>query len=206
MLETRWYFVRHAPVDNQEGRIYGASNPSANVSDFRSFEILAQRLPVSAISVTSHLRRTHQTLQALENSGLKIKKQIVDKRLGEQDFGDWVGKTHDEAQKLFGDSYDQFWLAPGSGKPPNGESFLEVLERVQTCVRELTLKFRGKDIICVAHGGSIRAALALALGLNGDQAMVFSIDNLSTTVIDYIHPENGFHGGWRVRGTNLPSV
>ena len=141
MLETRWYFVRHAPVDNPEGRIYGASNPSANVSDFGSFEILAQRLPINAVSVTSHLLRTHQTI-----------------------------------------------------------------ERVQTCVRELTLKFKGKDIVCVAHGGSIRAALALALGLNGDQAISFSIDNLSTTVIDYIHPENGFYGGWRVRGTNLPSV
>ena len=206
MLETRWYFVRHAPVDNPEGRIYGASNPSANVSDFRSFEILAQRLPINAVSVTSHLLRTHQTLESIENSGLKIQKPIIDERLGEQDFGDWVGKTYDEAQKLFGDTYNQFWLAPVSEKPPNGESFLEVIERVQTCVRELTLKFKGKDIVCVAHGGSIRAALALALGLNGDQAISFSIDNLSTTVIDYIHPENGLHGGWRVRGTNLPSV
>ena len=206
MLETRWYFVRHAPVDNPEGRIYGASNPSANVSDFGSFEILAQRLPINAVSVTSHLLRTHQTLESIENSGLKIQKPIIDERLGEQDFGDWVGKTYDEAQKLFGDTYNQFWLAPVSEKPPNGESFLEVIERVQTCVRELTLKFKGKDIVCVAHGGSIRAALALALGLNGDQAISFSIDNLSTTVIDYIHPENEFHGGWRVRGTNLPSV
>ena len=206
MLETRWYFVRHAPVDNPEGRIYGASNPSANVSDFGSFEILAQRLPINAVSVTSHLLRTHQTLESIENSGLKIQKPIIDERLGEQDFGDWVGKTYDEAQKLFGDTYNQFWLAPVSEKPPNGESFLEVIERVQTCVRELTLKFKGKDIVCVAHGGSIRAALALALGLNGDQAISFSIDNLSTTVIDYIHPENGSHGGWRVRGTNLPSV
>ena len=206
MLETRWYFIRHAPVDNPEGRIYGASNPPANVSDLRSFEILAQRLPINAVSVTSHLLRTHQTLESIENSGLKIQKPIIDERLGEQDFGDWVGKTYDEAQKLFGDTYNQFWLAPVSEKPPNGESFLEVIERVQTCVRELTLKFKGKDIVCVAHGGSIRAALALALGLNGDQAISFSIDNLSTTVIDYIHPENGFYGGWRVRGTNLPSV
>jgi len=146
MLETRWYFVRHAPVDNPEGRIYGASNPSANVSDFGSFEILAQRLPINAVSVTSHLLRTHQTLESIENSGLKIQKPIIDERLGEQDFGDWVGKTYDEAQKLFGDTYNQFWLAPVSEKPPNGESFLEVIERVQTCVRELTLKFKGKEL------------------------------------------------------------
>ena len=206
MLETRWYFVRHAPVDNPEGRIYGASNLPANISDLRSFEILAQRLPVNAVSVTSHLLRTHQTLESIGNSGLKFKKPVIDERLGEQDFGDWVGKTYDEAQKLFGDSYNQFWLAPVSEKPPNGESFLEVLGRVQACVRELTLKFKGENIICVSHGGPIRAALALALGLTGDQAMTFSIDNLSTTVIDYMHPENGSPGGWRVRGTNLPSV
>ena len=206
MLETRWHFIRHAPVDNPERRIYGASNPSANVSDFKSFQKLAKRLPVNAVSVTSHLLRTHQTLESIENSGLKIQNPIIDKRLGEQDFGDWVGKTYDEAQTIFGESYSQFWLAPVSEKPPNGESFLEVLARVQNCVKELTLKFKGENIICVAHGGSIRAALALALGLNGDQAISFSIDNLSTTLIDYIHPEKDFAGGWRVRGTNLPSL
>ena len=102
MLETRWYFIRHAPVDNPEGRIYGASNPPANVSNLRSFEILAQRLPVNAVSVTSHLLRTHQTLESIENSGLKTQNPIIDKRLGEQDFSDWVGKTYDEAQTIFG--------------------------------------------------------------------------------------------------------
>ena len=66
MLETRWYFIRHAPVDNPEGRIYGASNPPANVSDLRSFEILAQRLPVNAVSFISNLLLTLQTLLSIE--------------------------------------------------------------------------------------------------------------------------------------------
>ena len=76
MEETRWHFIRHAPVDNPEGRIYGASDQPANITDIRSFRVLAQRLPVNAVSVTSHLMRTHQTLNAIENSGLKITKPI----------------------------------------------------------------------------------------------------------------------------------
>lgn len=206
MEETRWHFIRHAPVDNPEGRIYGASDQPANITDTGAFRVLAQRLPVNAISVTSHLMRTRQTLNAIEKSGLKIKKPVIDKRLAEQDFGDWVGKTYNEAKTLFGESYNQFWLAPVDEKPPNGESFLEVMNRVQNSICALTSKFKGKDIICIAHGGSIRAALALALNIKGEQAISFSIENLSTTLIDYIHPENSFKGGWRIRGTNIPPI
>ena len=135
-------------------------------------------------------------------------KLVREKKLIEQNFGDWSGKKISEVWEILNKNKTKhnFSFISPEFSPPNGESFLEVLERVQTCVRELTLKFKGEDIICIAHGGPIRAAIALALGLNGDQAMSFSIDNLSTTIIDYIHPENGFHGGWRVGGTNLPSV
>ena len=52
MLETRWHIVRHAPVDNPEGRIYGASDKPANTSDITAFQALARPLPTGAVSVT----------------------------------------------------------------------------------------------------------------------------------------------------------
>jgi len=80
------------------------------------------------------------------------------------------------------------------------------MDRVQNSICALTSRFKGKDIICIAHGGSIRAALALALNIKGEQAISFSVKNLSTTLIDYIHPESNFKGGWRIRGTNIPPI
>lgn len=206
MQETRWHIVRHAPVDNPERRIYGAADKPANTSNTAAFEVLAKRLPENAVAVVSHLRRTHQTLAAIENAGLALPTPVVDRRLGEQDFGDWVGQTYDEARAKYGDAYNRFWLAPVTERAPNGESFVDLMARVRAGIEDLSARFAGRDIVCVAHGGSIRAALALALDINPENAIPFATDNLSTTLIDRLHPEPGFDGGWRVRGTNIPAL
>ena len=206
MLETRWHLIRHAPVDNPEGRIYGASDKSANTSNANAFQKLAQRLPRKGIAITSHLRRTQQTLDALVSGGLEISEQIIENRLGEQDFGDWTGKTYEEVRSLFGDDYDKFWIAPAKEKPPNGENFIEVIDRVKECILECTQKFKGRDVICISHGGVIRAALTTALKIEAERALSFSVDNLSTTIIDYLHPCENFFGAWRVRCTNIPVI
>ncbi|MBH67507.1 MAG: phosphoglycerate mutase [Rhodospirillaceae bacterium] len=204
MFETRWYLIRHAPVDNPDGKIYGAADLSANTCDSAAFESLANKLPKGAVSVISHLIRSRQTLDALVRGGLVVQKPLVDPRLGEQDFGDWTGKTYDEARSIYGEAYDRFWLAPVTEKPPNGESFLDVINRVADCITELSERFKGREIVCIAHGGSIRAAIAIALRLKPEQAIRFSTDNLSTTLLNYLHPEPGFRGGWKVTGTNIP--
>ena len=206
MLETRWYLIRHAPVDNPERRIYGASDKSANTSNTTAFQKLAQRLPRKGIAITSHLRRTQQTLDALVNSGLEISEQIIENRLGEQDFGDWTGKTYEELRFRFGDDYDKFWITPAKEKPPNGENFIEVIDRVKECILECTQKFKGRDVICISHGGVIRAALTTALKIEAERALSISVDNLSTTIIDYLHPCENFSGAWRVRCTNIPTI
>lgn len=206
MQETRWHIVRHAPVDNPENRIYGASDKPANTSNTAAFKALARNLPAGAVSIVSHLQRTHQTMDAIRAAGLVLPEPLIDRRLGEQDFGDWVGLTYDEARSRYGDAYNRFWLAPVSERAPNGESFLDVMDRVRAAIETLTERFAGRDIICVAHGGSIRAALAIALGIDAENAIPFATDNLSTTLIDHLHPEPGFDGGWRVRGTNIPAL
>ena len=131
MLETRWHLIRHAPVDNPDGRIYGASDKSANTSNARAFQVLAQRLPRKGIAITSHLKRTQQTLDALVSGGLEVSDKIIENRLGEQDFGDWTGKTYEEARSIFGDAYDKFWITPAKAKPPNqnGKEKLEFKEK-----------------------------------------------------------------------------
>jgi alpha-ribazole phosphatase len=134
---------------------------------------------------------------------LELPEPVVDARLGEQDFGDWTGLTYAEARAEYGDAYDRFWLAPVTERAPNGESFVDLLARVRASIEALTQQFSGRDIVCVAHGGTIRAAIAIALGIEPESAVKFATDNLSTTLIDWLHPEPAFNGGWRVRGTNI---
>jgi len=59
----------------------------------------------------------------------------------------------------------------------------------------------GRDIIAVAHGGTIRAALALALGLEPEAALAFTIENCPITRIDHVNGP-GVGNDWRVVTVN----
>jgi alpha-ribazole phosphatase len=68
-VRTRWWWIRHAPVIVDEGRIYGQSDLPCDCSDARVFASLATLLPRKAVWLTSHLARTKQTAQAIFAAG-----------------------------------------------------------------------------------------------------------------------------------------
>jgi len=201
---TRWWWVRHAPVTEDGGRVYGQSDPLANVSDIASFKALAQVLPRDAVWVASHLRRTHQTAEAVAAHGPGMPSLAVETDLAEQCFGDWQGQVRADVYKNHGLPH-KFWLAPARTRPPGkgGESFVEVIERVKRCVDRLSVAHAGRDIVAFAHGGTIRAALAIASACPPEVALSFAIDNLSLTRLDHIDP-TGSSTAWRVNGVNYP--
>jgi broad specificity phosphatase PhoE len=69
-----------------------------------------------------------------------------------------------------------------------------VVERVGRAILRLTQTCAGHDIIAVAHGGTIRAALGQALGLDPEAALAVSIDNCSITRIDRVDGPGMGHG------------
>lgn len=204
---TRWWWIRHAPVVNHGGRLYGQTDLSADTSERARFEALARVLPAGAVWLASALRRTHETAAAIADAtadpGHEIPRWAVEPDLGEQDFGAWQGLTWDELATRRGDLAHKYWVAPADFVPPEGESFAQVVERVTPVIGRRTARHEGGDIVAVAHGGSIRAALACALGLAPERALAFSIDNLSITRIDRVDgPAAG--GAWRVVSVNRP--
>ncbi|MBM3542777.1 MAG: histidine phosphatase family protein [Alphaproteobacteria bacterium] len=201
---TRWWWVRHAPVADDGGRIYGQLDLVADVSDRAAFQSLAQRLPKDAVWLTSHLSRTRDTAQAIVREGLTAPAFKADAELAEQSFGDWQGQPRREIYARFS-AWPGFWLAPADHAPPGGESFAQMVARVRAAVRGHTSAHAGRDIVAVTHGGTIRAALAVALDLAPAAALGFSVDNLSLTRLDHIATPNGEGAGaWRVVGVNQP--
>ena len=82
---TRWWFVRHAPVMGAEHkRLSGQKHVPANVSDQASFQRLAPKLPKGAHWITSHLSRTKQTAQALQDAGAERTHPKTDADFAEQ--------------------------------------------------------------------------------------------------------------------------
>ncbi len=207
-VTTRLWWVRHAPVPHG-GRIYGQTDLSCDCSDTRVFTGLAEQLPRRASWVTSNLRRTHETAQAIVRAGLPGPDPIpgpevlVLPDLVEQHFGEWQGLTYDELRHLRGGEVHRFWHAPAEIAAPGGESFAAVVDRVAAAIHRLVASHAGEDIIAVAHGGTIRAALSLALGLDPEAALAFSIENCSITRIDRIDGPSLGHG-WRVVTVNRP--
>ena len=200
---TKWWWVRHASVVGHDGRIYGASDVPADVSDRQAFRNLAARLPKDAVWVRSHLSRTEDTVAAIAALGGDIPDAMVEPNLGEQNFGAWQGRTYAEVEaeiKQF--QHHKFWLLPARHAPPGGESFIDVIIRVGSVIERLTHEHGGRDIVAVAHGGSIRAALAHALDLDPERALGIATEALSTTRIDHIGGP-GLGGDWRVAFVNV---
>jgi alpha-ribazole phosphatase len=183
--QSNLWLVRHALVDGPHGVIHGAE-AAADTSDAAAFAALKARLPSNAFAVCSPARRTWETATAL---GLD---PIKEGAFGEQDFGAWTGRRHDDLVSEFGEVYQDFWRMPASNRPPGGESFLDQIGRTASGLASLP----AGDVILVVHSGTIRAALAIALELAPERALRFVIDPLSLTRIDRLAD------GWRVVAVN----
>lgn len=198
---TRWWWIRHAPVPESTsgGRIYGALDMPADTTDAATFAGLARLLPKGAVLATSHLQRTHQTAAAIQAAGLGLPEPIVEADLAEQHLGDWQGRHADAVREELGEQHP-FWLAPAHTRAPNGESFIDVVARVAAVIDRLTEQLRGRDVVAVAHGGTIRAAIAHTLGLEPETALAFRIDNCAVTRLD--HHANATGGTWSLNRAN----
>jgi len=207
-IATRLWWVRHAPVDHG-GRIYGQLDLSCDCSETAIFAGLAGQLPRDAVWVTSNLRRTHETAAAIIRAGLPGPDSIPGPEavaiddLAEQHFGKWQGLTYEDLHETRIGDFHRFWHAPAHEAAPDGESFLAVIERVSRAVQRLVEMHAGRNVIAISHGGTIRAALALALGLEPEATLAFTIENCSITRIDHVNG-SGVGPDWRVLTVNRP--
>ena len=160
---TRWWWVRHAPVAGQGRRLYGQQDVPCAAIDTAALGPLANRLPEDAAWVTSRLSRTRETARALLSVNGHAAEFGAEEDLAEQDFGEWQGLTWDEIEARQPAASNAFWRDPVGSAPPGGESFADVMARTKAVIERLTAVHAGGDIVAVAHGGTIRAAIALAL-------------------------------------------
>jgi len=198
---TRFFLIRHALVEpSARAVLYGSMDVAlcdlALREEAALYRWLAFRLPRPALWVTSSLSRTRATAAAIFAAGYPEQPLQVEPDLAEQHLGEWQGITHEALTERLRHPPHPFWPHAGEEKPPGGESFAEVQARVAPVMERLVEQHQGRDVVIVAHGGSIRAALAHALGLTPHQALVFSIKNLSLTRLEKHGPD------WRVAAVN----
>ncbi|TCS65141.1 histidine phosphatase family protein [Varunaivibrio sulfuroxidans] len=201
MNETRWWWVRHAPVAAPyAGLVYGARDVPCDLSETCAVAAVAERLPMDAVWVTSALSRTVATAAALRRAPEGARPFAL-AALNEQSFGDWQGRAWRRIETEDKTRYDAFWADPGRAAPPGGESFAALAARAGEAIAALNVAHGGRDIIAVAHAGVIRAALALALDIPAHKALPIAVDTLSISRIDCFRDE-GRPASWRINAVN----
>ncbi len=197
MNETRFWLLRHAPLRVPPGVILGSGDAPCDTSDGEALARMARRLPRGAVLVESGIARCRQTAEALRAAGAALPPPRVEPALGEQSFGAWQGRRWDDLDPA---AAAPFWAAPATARPPGGESFADVVARVGPALGGLATAFPGRDIVAVAHAGSIRAAVAVALDLAPEAALRLDVPPLSLTRLDRIGE------GWRVGPVAAPAA
>jgi alpha-ribazole phosphatase len=185
VVATRWWWVRHAPVREDNGCIYGQKDLGCDTSDRVVFNAVGKILPRGAVWYASNLKRTHQTADAIWAAGFpRPSKMTHEAAFAEQHLGEWQGKNR--AAFLASLPIGSHWFADIDEPAPGGESFMDLYNRVRGAIERITGSHSGKDVIAVAHGGTIKAAIGLALGNQPDKGLTFDIDNCSVTRLDHI--------------------
>jgi len=194
---SKLIFIRHAPVET-EVNCFPKNDPNAIINKFK-IKVLASYLPKDCIWYVSPLKRTLQTAKALSKY-VTVKEMILERKLVEQNFGDWAGKNISQVWQNLkrNKSQHNFSFICPEVSPPNGESFLVQYERISQWLEEMNFSKPQTGVI-IAHLGTIRGALAYILGIDPDKAIGIEISNLSLTIVEVLAKESNKDRGGRFR-------
>ncbi|MEH6822771.1 MAG: histidine phosphatase family protein [Motiliproteus sp.] len=135
---------------------------------------------------SSPLQRCRLPAQLLaERLGLPLQLEV---RLQEIDFGSWDGQSLEQIWQQQSAQVQAFWEDPEAFPPPGGESIQSLQQRVAVQVQRWLAACCGAGadthILCVSHGGVIRALLCQLLKMPVVVGQQLSLDYGSLTRIE----------------------
>lgn len=183
---TRLVLLRHGQTAMSAARVYSghtdAELTTIGVAQARAAAAqLAQRGGVDVI-VSSPLKRCVQTAQAAGKAfGLNV--EIIDDLI-EMDFGEWEGKTFDEAHATHPQLHSD-WIADPTLAPPNGEELAALHRRVTRVRRDLVTRFPGQTVLVISHVTPIKSLIRETLDAGPHLMSRVFLDLASISVIEF---------------------
>jgi glucosyl-3-phosphoglycerate phosphatase len=190
--------VRHGETAlNRECRWQGHHDSPLSADGRAEVQALATRMAAeSPLAIySSDLPRARET--AAEIARLTGLEPAFDARWREVDVGEWLGLTPAQVEARYPEGYAR-WLAGGTGWD-EGESYPEMAARGLAAAREVASAHAGASapVICVTHGGVIRAIVMHVLGMPPAARRLLATGPTATvTAIDASAPV------WRLRSFN----
>lgn len=183
---TTLILLRHGATPlTAEKRFSGSGDPDLADTGRAQAAAVARRLKARGgidVVVSSPLARTRQTAQAAaEALGLPVE---TDAGFRETDFGLWDGHTFAEVRERWPEEL-QAWLASPSAKPPRGESFDAVTERVLAARDGLLNRHPRRTVLVVSHVTPIKTLIRDALGAPLEALYSMELSAASLSVVTY---------------------
>lgn len=194
---TALLLVRHATtVETRAGRFPTTSGaaeaPGCAVLDRAGraqVRALRGRLPTPDRVWSSHARRARETAELL---GLPADEVLG--QLAELGFGRWAGLDPSEVHRLEPGPLAAWYADPGSA-PHGGETLADLRARAAAVLARAAAL--GGTTLAVTHGGTCKAALLEALGVDGP-GLVWQLDIAPASVTELHHSA----GRWRLVRSN----
>jgi broad specificity phosphatase PhoE len=162
---TTILLARHGESDwNRTKRWQGfADRPLTDLGRQQATE-LATRLEETELDAvySSDLQRARETAEIVARSKHLDVQTVRDLR--EVDVGSWSGLTRAEAEARYPEAFAR-WLHGNEGWE-DGETYDQLGERVVRAIQRIAKAHDGQRVLIVAHGGTIRAIHAAALGVD----------------------------------------
>lgn len=198
---TRLLLARHGQTArNAAGRYQGQTDIPLNETGRRQAQALAQRLASEAIDAiyASDLQRAQATAElAAAPHGLRVQ---TEPRLREITFGAWEGLTYEEIKERDPERLTAWYDDPLHTSPPDGETLSQVAERVEAALEEIVQAHPDETVLIVAHGGTLRLTICLALGVSPGSYWRFDIDVASLSELNVY--ENVYEEGATLNALN----
>ncbi len=183
---TRLLLLRHGQTELSAQRRYsGRGNPALTDAGRQQAEAaaqyMAQRGGIAAV-ISSPLQRAYDTAAtAAKALGLDV---AVDEDLIETDFGAWEGLTFADAAERDPELHRR-WLRDTRTKPPGGESFDAVLDRVLRVRERIIAAHQGATVLVVSHVTPIKMLLRLALDAGPGILYRLHLDLASLSIAEF---------------------
>ena len=196
--EKKVLLLRHGdPLsESDERRFTGQTDPPLSHVGRRQAKCWQERLsgvPIARI-ISSDLSRCMETARILCADRPIIVEPLA--RLREINLGGWDGMTFRRVRKRWPDAFRQRGLEMARFRPPGGESFLDLQQRVVPVFEE-AVDQAGGNLMIVAHAGVNRMILCHLLGIPPENLFRIDQDYGAMNLI-------GRHAnGYRVQAINL---
>ncbi|NUQ96455.1 MAG: histidine phosphatase family protein [Streptomyces sp.] len=182
------YFLRHGESQaNEQNRFAGRLDTPLTALGSRQADQAAERVAALAASGVhidevhmSTLRRARQTAWTVIDRLPQPPDRItVDEALIERDFGVYSGRNKSLVKKTIGFAgYTEAFHSP-TGRPPGGESWREMYDRVAAYYEDVLLPASraGRTVLVVAHKYVVEMFALIVAGASPDTYRDFKIPN-----------------------------